>query len=258
MIMSFIKDQLIEKIKEKKEFRSIDNSLILDILEKYLNKYKLPLENLDRFKIRIIIKEIRAELRLYTGRFQKGFKDRLKLLENNNIDELLKTHSSTSERLEFYPKIKELLKILKIKSVLDLGCGINPIALANKNIEYNALDINNDDLILVKKFFEINKINGSVLSYDLRKIKELPKVDICLVFKVLDIIGKNPYKLAERIIKLANCKYFLISFATRTLSGKPMRYKKRKWFEDLLNNFGYKYEILDSKNEIFYLFEKLN
>ena len=254
--MGLDKEQIKEKVKQKKELRNLDDSLVYDILEKYLDKYKLSLENLDKFKIKIVVKEVRAELRLYAGRFQKSLKDRLKLLEEDNIKELLKTHTSTSERLEFYPKIKELLKALKIKSVLDLGCGINPIAIANREIEYNAIDINKDDLLLVKRFFEINRIRGSVFSYDLKKIKELPKADICLMFKILDIIEKKPYNLTERIIKLANCKYFLISFATRTLSGRPMKYKKRKWFEMLLKNLGYNYEILDSKNEIFYLFEK--
>lgn len=254
--MGFDKERIKKKIKEKKELKNLDDSLVYDILEKYLDKYKLSLENLDKFKIKIVVKEVRAELRLYAGRFQKSLKDRLKLLEEDNLDELLKTHTSTSERLEFYPKIKELLKTLKIKSVLDLGCGINPLVLANKDIEYNAIDVNNDDLLLVKRFFEMNKIRGSVFSYDLRKLNEFPKADICLIFKTLDIIEKNPYKLAERIIKTVDSKYFLISFATRTLSGRPMKYKKRSWFETLLKNLGYNYEILDSKNEIFYLFEK--
>ncbi|MEK6843954.1 MAG: hypothetical protein AABX83_00860 [Nanoarchaeota archaeon] len=254
--MGLNKEQIKEKIKEKKELGNLDDSLVHDILEKYLDRYKLSLENLDKFKIKIIVKEIRAELRLYAGRFQKSLKDRMKLLEEGNLDELLKTHTSTSERLEFYPKIKELLKALKIRSVLDLGCGINPIVLANKEIEYNAIDINNDDLILVRKFFEKNDIKGKVFAYDLRKIKELPKADICIIFKTLDILEKKPYNLTERIIKIADCKYFLISFATKTISGKPMKYKRRKWFEILLKNLEIKYEILNSKNEIFYSFSK--
>ena len=251
--------QLLEKIKEKKEFKNIDDSLIYDILDEYSEKYKLNLENLDKFKAKIVIKEIRAKLRLYTGRFQKSLKDRLRLLEENKIEELLKTHSSTAERINFYSEIKKLIKNLKIKSILDLGCGINPIALANKDIEYYAADINKSDLLLIERFFEKNKINGKTFVYDLRKVNEnLPKADICLIFKTLDIIEKKSHKLAEKIIKTVKCRYFLISFATRTLSGRHMKYKRRIWLEALLKNLGYKYEVLNSNNEIFYFFQKLN
>jgi len=58
-------------------------------------------------------------------------------------------------------------------------------------------------------------------------------VDLCLIFKVLDIIEKKTHKNAEKILKAINAKRMIISFSTRTLSGKPMEYPRRLWAEKL-------------------------
>jgi len=69
----------------------------------------------------------------------------------------------------------------------------------------------------------------------------------------LDIIDKKSSNLAKRLLVNLNTKYFLISFATKTLSGKPMRYKKREWLEYLLKELDYHYDIYEFDNEVFYL-----
>lgn len=249
---------LIKKIKDKPELRGIDDSVIKDSLEKNLKVYNITLENLSSADARVLIKIIRSDLRTLAGRFRKSIKSRAGLLDSSNINELLMTHTSTSERMEFYPKLNDLLRELKIKSILDLGCGLNPIALAKSEIKYYASDINKEELSLIEIFFKKNKISGKVFICDLRKDDSfsLPKADICLLFKVLDIIEKKSHKLAENIILKSPCKYLLISFATKKLSGKPMNFPERRWLELLINRLGYSYKTFSSNNEIFYLVDK--
>ena len=255
--MSTAKIKLIEKIKEKKELSGLNNALVSDMLESYLEKYKLNLENLKNSEAKIIVKDIRRNLRDLVGRFQKSTKKRIKLSEIGDIEALLKTHSSTSERLNFYPRLKKLINELNVKSILDLGCGLNPLALADKNIVYYASDIKEDDLELVKRFFEKNNLQGKAFVYDLRKISnDLPNADLCIIFKVLDILEKKQHGLAEKILNFINCKYFLISFATKSISGKPMKFPRRNWLESILKKFNYKYRIFSPDNEIFYLIKK--
>jgi len=253
------KNQLIARIKQKKELSGLANSLVSDALEDYLKKYSIPLKNLRHPQEKIIIKEIRAELRNLAGRFQISLKKRLFLLEKGDIQTLLKTHTSTAERFDFYPKLKSLIKSLKINSILDLGCGLNPLELASPRINYYASDINQFDLSLVKKFFEKHSLPGKIFLFDLRKtnaLPTLPKADLCILFKVLDIIETKSHKLAKEIIEKLTCQYILISFATRTLSGKPMSCKNRKWLETILKILNYPYKIFSSNNEIFYLIRK--
>ena len=51
-------------------------------------------------------------------------------------------------------ELKEIIKKLNPKSILDLGCGINPLALAEKGVKYYASDINSEDLNIVREFFK--------------------------------------------------------------------------------------------------------
>ncbi len=250
-----LKDNLINAIKQKKELSDISNSLISDILNKYLKKHKIYLEALNKKDIKLIISSVRAELRLYSGRFQKSTKDKELLLKQNKIIELLKTHSSTSERLDFYPELKKIISSLNISSILDLASGLNPLALASSNIEYYAIDIKESEIFLINQFFKKHKIKGKAIVSDIRTLDKFPKADLCILFKILDILD-NSYELAQKFLKNINCRYFLISFSTITLSGKRMKIPRRFWLERILNNLNFKFKIFSSNNEIFYLIEK--
>lgn len=250
---------LIKKIKQKKELSDLPDSFIRGVLEKHINKYKIVLEKLKKQDEKILVKEIRSGLRLYTGRFRKSFKDRKKLLEENKIPELLKTHSSTSERLDFYPKLIQIIKKLKINSMLDLACGLNPIALAPNfpKAQYQASDIKKSELELIKMFFRKNKIKGDVFEFDLMSgnSEKLPKSDLSILFKILDIIpGKH--KISANLLKELKCTYFLISFPKITLSGKKMKFPRRLWFERILQKLNLSHKTFSSNNEIFYLVGK--
>lgn len=245
---------LVMQIKKKKELSGLDNSIILDLIENYSKKHKISLEFLSKSQKKLIVKLIRAELRNYSGRFQSPLKTRS---GNNSFQNLLKSNSSTKERLSYYPEISSLIKKLNVKSILDLGCGINPLALAKPGIIYCAADIRNDNLELVEKFFRSEGVKGRTFIYDLRKIDDsLPSADLCILFKVLDVLEKKGHKLAEKIVKTLKCRYLLISFPTKTLSGKPMNHPQRGWIEKMLSRLNYEFALIKKPNEIFYLVKK--
>ena len=254
---------LVKKIKEKKELSGLPDSYVLDSLKNELKKINFPnIDSIKKSEQKIIIKLVRAELRRSAGMFQKSkeksWKSRFTLLEENKIEELLKTHSSTNERLNFYPKLKELIFSLKPSSILDLGCGINPIAIAKPNIKYYAVDIQQDDLDIVKKFFQKNNISGETFVQDISSssTENLPSVDLCLMFKLLDILEKKGHRQAEQILKNIKTNFFIISFSTKTLSGRSMLHQKRPWLERILGKLNYHFKIEKSDNEIFYIIEK--
>ncbi|MDP1695846.1 MAG: hypothetical protein Q8L29_02965 [archaeon] len=249
-----ILNELLLKVKEKKELSGLSNSFVSEVLEKHLKKIKS--EKLTPSEKKIIIKEVRAELRRSAGMFQKGFKHRESFLEKGDIISLLKTHSSTAERIDSYPMLKNMISQLNAKSILDLGCGLNPLALASPDITYYAVDIRQDELNLIESFFKKNKIHGKVFIQDLRKsIDNLPSADLCLILKLFDIISQKHEK-SEYIIKNVKCRNIIISFSTKTLSGKPMRLARRLWFERILSKLNYPFSIKQLDNEIFYIVEK--
>jgi hypothetical protein len=249
---------VIARIKQKKELSGIDDSIVSNALLLYLNKRKLSLDNINERQIKLVIKDIRSELRNYAGRFQVGIKDRKALLEKEDITALLRTHSSTKERISFYPALARFIESLDIKSILDLGCGLNPIALAKPGIKYYASDINLEELNLINGFFAGNNIDGRAFFCDLNKIEkcDIPEAELCMILKVFDILGKNDYAIAHKVLERIRSRYILVSFSTRTLSGKPMRRPRRIWFENLIVKMAFLFEIFNSDNEIFYFMKR--
>ena len=253
--------ELIIKIKKKKELQGLSDNFVKDILQEYLTKRNIR-EIKGKKSEKIVIKIIRAELRKYAGRYQYKTKiNRFNLLKKGRIKEILKTHTSTKERIESkaYPKLIKIINKLNPNSILDLGCGLNPLAIANKlnkNVKYYTCDIKEDELKLLSEFFKKEKIKGKVFYADLRKENKFPKTDLCLLLKILDIIEPKGHRLAEKIVKNLKCRNIIVSFSTKTLSGRPMKYTKREWLEKFLIRLNYSFKILKTNNEIFYTIQK--
>jgi len=77
------------------------------------------------------------------------------------------------------------------------------------------------------------------------------------LFKVLDPLeqGKG-HKLSEVLIKAIPAKWIVVSFATKTVAGKPMRHPERGWIERMLDRIGYKFSKFKTSNELFYIIQK--
>lgn len=243
---------LIARIKEKRELAGIPDTLVKEVFEKVLKKYPGKLSGKDE---KLIVKEARSLLRKYVGRFKPSKKESIiSLLKKGKSQEALMLHSSTKERILSYSMIRKIIRDLKPKKILDIGCGINPIALASQDYYYYASDIDEDNLEIVKTFFDKEKFPGETFSADIRKERNFPEADLCLIFKVFDIV-KMPHWEIKGLLSSLKCKSFLISFPTITLSGKQMRNKRRVWFEKILQDLDYEFKTIRSDNELFYLIQ---
>ncbi|MEK6926944.1 MAG: hypothetical protein AABX11_00780 [Nanoarchaeota archaeon] len=252
--MDLLLEELYCKTIEKKELSQVSKDLVIKVLTKILSKQNLS--NLSSKDKKLFVKKAREELRDYVGRFQYP-KERKSLLAKKNWEKLLNTHSSTKERLLFYPQVIELVYSLNPKSILDLGCGLNPLAFAKPGIIYYASDINLSDIEVVESYFEDKKIEGSVFPLDITsELPHLPKTDVTLMFKLLDFLEKKSKGLSERILKLIPSKTIIVSFSSRKLSGKRMNHPQREWFERMCTRLGFSFEVKEFDSEIFYLITK--
>lgn len=262
--------ELIQEIKKKKELSSISDQFVKTELEKYLKQH--PKIDLTKINIRskdykILITDIRAVLRRVYGLFRdENKKEREELLSKGKIKEILATHSSTKERALIYEKwYKQIFAITgKPKKILDLGCGLNPFSyhfMKLKELEYHAYDISSEEIEFIKKYFTIlEKKNGSFKGK--AEVKDiihdiLPKVDICFLLKMTDVLDRGKgHKTTENLLEKIPARYIIISFATRTMSGKKMTAPRRNWVEWLCHRKEYAYEIIEFPNEIFYVINK--
>ena len=249
-----MKSLLVEKIKQKKELRGLADEFVKQELESYLEKTHTPFP-LDYKSEKVIIKAVRAELRRYVGRFQSSKKHE-NLLEAKDYSAILKTHASTRERLPHYEILKKIIHSLKPKTILDIGCGLNPIALAEPGIAYYACDIKEDELKLVESFFKAKGITGRVFFADARTERNFPKTNLALVLKVIDLLDNKGHKRAEELIRSLDCDNIIVSFSTKTLSARPMNHPQRGWIERLATRLGYTFKLIKSPNELFYIIQK--
>ncbi len=133
-------------------------------------------------------------------------------------------HISLEERGDFPAFVVQFLKENKVQSIIDLGCGLNPLSFPFDLFDlksYLAYDLNSAVVNKINDFLKDNRLFGKVKAVQLdfvRHLEELPKSDAALLFKVLDLIEEKGHKLAEKVILQLRVKYLIISFPLKTLS----------------------------------------
>lgn len=227
---------LLYKIKNKKELGGIDDSFVIETLQYIQRKYP-------KAKEKELIKRTREILRRKIGSF------------NTDSISPAGSHLSVKERQRYYDEFKSKVYSLNPKSILDIGCGLNPLALAKPGVYYIATDINASNLNVIDEFFRKNKISGETLALDATKAV-FPEADLALLLKVVDLLDKKGHKKTEEILKSLKSRNIIVSFSTKTLSGKPMNHPQRGWIERLLNRLEYRFSIWRTNNEIYYFIEK--
>ena len=252
---------IIVKIKQKKELKSLSNEFVKQYIQDYKKQNpRLDLSNPKAKEYKLAVKEIRAKIRKVYGLFRTETH-----LETLDYKKVLTFHASTKERLLDYLKLyKKIFDITgKPKTIIDLGCGLNPFSIPFmklSNVTYYAYDLSLNELDLINKFFKKNKIKGKAIELnvlDLKKLNNLPKADVSFLFKMSAVIDKGKgHKKTEDVIDGIPAKYVVVSFPTITMSGKPMNAPRRRWMEWLCDRRGWKYQIIEFKNEIFYVLKK--
>ena len=275
---------LIQDIKKKKELRSIDDAFVAEHLHKYLQQEPKNAKALrENFNPKSkayasVIKNVRSQLRKVYGLFRDDPKGRKSLVEEllistkqnraNLLNQILSTHSSTQERLPLYTKLYSKISAImeKPKIILDLGCGINPFSfpfMKLKECTYHAYDINEEEIGSLNKYFHLlhtenPSFTGKAVVADISKVN-FPKADLCFLLKITDLIDKGKgHKGTEELLRRIPAKFVVISFATKTMSGKAMTAPRRSWMEWLCKRLGWEYIILEFENEIFYVVKKQN
>ena len=270
-------DRLIDKILEKKEIKLLDRKIIKRIVLKYFEKNKdiekKFLKSCDNSKSKIfnfVLKKIRGEIEIiYSSFLKKDFSKKYDILNSNlenekKVFEILKTHKSTFERIEFYKVVYDkIFSFFKVKKVIDICCGINPVSyyfLCDKNLSFECYDINKDDCNFLNLFFKKFKIKGTSKDFDIffdyKKLK-IKKSDLVFLFKTLDSLEFRKKDFSKDFLKSLNAKNLVISFSKKSLClKKEIKDEKRNWLRNFFKKEKWDYFEFEISNEIFFLVSK--
>lgn len=229
-----MRSEIIKDIKSKKELRDLDEKFIKNRIS---GLYKTDFKDFNKKSkdYKKFFKEIRKKLREVYGAFK-----------------YIKDEKDTKTYKFIFSKIG------KPKSILDLGFGYTRFPF--KDIEYYGAEIGQDYIDKGNEYLKKNKIKGKCFIFSLvdEDINKLPNVDVVFLFRVLESLESIKKNISKNIIKDLRCKYIVVSFAKRVLGNKEyIRKKGRKWFRVTLKKLGYKYEIFDYEDDIYFVIKKI-
>lgn len=287
MNLSDILPALVAAIKAKKEVSAVEDEWISERVILLIEKRKeiqkkigvtRSFEQFSRSKeYETLLKSIRADLHAVYGTFQEQLAARSKAFEGLKLayqkknlsailelhKKILSTHTSTRERLQIYPILYKQLfaKTGMPKVLLDISCGLNPFSYPwiGSKLVYNASEVTQEDCRMVMEYFKIAGIQGEVIQLDIlnhsERLRDLHG-DVCFLWKVLDTLEYLERNCSRRILPLLNVQCLVVSFSTKTLSGKHMKKTRRLWFEKICNDNNWIFSIKEFENELFYVVKR--
>ena len=171
---------------------------------------------------------------------------------------MMRLHASTEERLpvlvDFYAALFDGLP--PVHSVLDLACGFNPLAIHSMpfaaDFTYHALDLYADMMRLFTDYFALAEIDGTARCADVAAMTQFPATDLAFLFKFLPVLEQQEKGASLRLLQAIPAKTLLISFPTRTLSGRGvgMAAHYEAWFRDLIMTENWKLERFEFPGEL--------
>ena len=172
-------------------------------------------------------------------------------------------HTSTGERLPILEDFFQtcLSAIAPINSVLDLACGLNPLAIPwmplAHNVRYDACDIYLDMLDLIDSFFKHINLLGHTHPCDLvssipsNTLEETQKAHVAFLLKSIPCLEQMDKSVAGRLLEDIPAEHILVSFPVHSLGGRPKGMKHYYWehFQDIVtgNNWQVKEFIFTSE-----------
>ncbi len=140
--------------------------------------------------------------------------------------EVMSYHASTKERLaildEFYSAV--LADLGPIHSVLDIACGLNPLAIPWMPLvpgaTYYAYDIYHDMIGFLDTFWPLVGITGHAYARDIGPFIPSEPVDVALVLKTIPCLEQVDKSAGLRLLENLNAAHVVVSFPARSLGGR--------------------------------------
>lgn len=177
---------------------------------------------------------------------------------------LMQSHASTAERLPILDHFFTtcLAPIAPISSILDLACGLNPLALpwmpVATNLQYHACDIYLDMLGLIDSFFKHFTISGAAKPCDLVRHVPPKQAQVAFLLKSIPCLEQMDKRIATALLTAVQTEHILVSFPIHSLGGrqKGMSPFYRDHFYDLVAGQPWAVREFEFKTELAFLVTK--
>lgn len=178
--------------------------------------------------------------------------------------EIMAHHASTRERLpildQFYHTI--LADLAPIHSVLDIACGLNPLALPwlplAENATYDACDIFVPLVDFLNNYLQLMHIQGHVEARDVTQSCPTQPIDLALLLKVIPCLEQIDKQAGYRLLHTINARTLVVSFPVHSLGGKNkgMATYYEAHFRELVAGTTWKIRSFEFATELVFVVQK--
>ena len=263
-----IVQEITEEIFSSKGYSHLSPDVIQRVVADLIRKYK-PKD---------LIKEVKNKLHQIWGAFYDKNPNFDKILskttsdpnfkENQNqiFDQIISLHSSTAERKVILPYFyQQIFDVCQgAKSVVEYGCGLNPLSLVlagfQKNIDYIGYDIDQKEVDFLNQVFQsFDILNFKTECADIFT-QELPQKDIAFLLKLLTTLEQQKKGISLEILNKLPNKWIVASFPVFSIGRKNRNMGEfyKTWFEELVTKLDFKTKVvkLEFETELVFVIEK--
>jgi 16S rRNA (guanine(1405)-N(7))-methyltransferase len=135
-------------------------------------------------------------------------------------------HASTRERLPFLADFYTTLwaGLPPIGTLLDLACGLNPLAVGHMPLaptaRYLACDIYQDQIDFLNRWFELGGQAGAAFVANLLDDTPLPAADLVLLLKTIPCLEQVDKGIGPRLLARITAPVVILSYPARSLGGQ--------------------------------------
>ena len=263
------RDVLAAQVMANPKYKSIAEAVVLRLSQEALSQGLTG---------KAAIKSVRNKLHQVGGAyiktrldFNSAIQDLAKLSMDQNTDaiksycrKMMKVHASTAERLpildDFFHSC--LAPIAPVTSVIDLACGLNPLAIPwmplSDDAQYLACDIYLDMLGLINAFFGHINLKAEAKPCDLVSTIPSEKAQVAFLLKSIPCLEQMDKSIALRLLESLQTEHILVSFPIHSLGGrqKGMESFYLKHFNDLLTEKKWQVREYRFQTELAFLVSK--
>ncbi len=256
---------LVEAVRNAPKYAAVDAGLVQALVEQELAKGR---------SVKETIKAVRNKLHQVGSAYQEqtiGYAQLTRQLTALPHDlhspeikvfclAAMREHTSTRERLGFLEDFyrRPLAGLGPIHSLIDLACGLNPLALPwlplAPNAQLFACDIYADMADFLNTFYAHTGVNGRAFTCDL--IHHLPEqqVELALLLKTIPCLEQVDKSIGRRLLSSIQAEHMLISFPVHSLGGrgKGMRVNYDQHFRELIVDLPWQVTRFDFPGELVY------
>lgn len=215
--------EVVERVRRSSRYRTVDPALVARLADEELPKAR----SLDD-----AVKRVKRRLHQAVGAFRTA-RTRSPLAWptddppalRDTCHAAMREHASTRERAPhldaFYAQIWHVTGIPR--SLLDLGCGLNPLSLPWMGIGdamYHAIDVDEGALDMVRGFLESVGQPHVAATRDLVADPPVETADVALLLKLVTTLDRQDADAATRLLRGLSVRHAVVSFAARSLGGR--------------------------------------